>query len=79
MQVRFEPQTPAAVYRTGDYWLIPARVASCDILWPPAADGPKPVTAHGVQHHYAPLAIIDQTGTAIAVDCRRIIAPCIAP
>jgi hypothetical protein len=38
----------------GDYWLIPARVATGTVEFP---NGPQP--PHGIQHHYAPLAIID--------------------
>jgi hypothetical protein len=52
-------------WRTGDYWLIPARVASGEILWPtePASPGQekpkaKCVSAHGVEHHYAPLGTL---------------------
>jgi hypothetical protein len=45
VQVQF---TPAGVYRTGQYWLIPARVVSGDVVWdvqdgepvPRAPDGP---------------------------------------
>ncbi len=69
------------VYRTGDYWLIPARVATGDIEWPveledsgkPKLDAngnmisiPKP--PHGIWHHYAPLAIL--VGSNPPVDCR---------
>lgn len=44
-------------YRVGDYWTIPARVATADIIWPREADGTeRAVPPHGVQHHYAPLA-----------------------
>lgn len=50
-------------YRPGDYWLIPARTALRDTLWPrlKAGEGgtmgdPKPLPPHGVVHHYAPLA-----------------------
>jgi hypothetical protein len=44
-------------YRTGDYWLIPARVATGSIEWP-AADGgmTKQLPPRGVLHHFAPLA-----------------------
>jgi hypothetical protein len=67
-----------ATYRTGDYWLIPARVATGDIEWPSLRDGqgrlvsdakgqPQPLALppHGVEHHYAPLAVItlDPQGT----------------
>jgi hypothetical protein len=70
VQIQFQKSDPAhpAVYRTGDYWLIPARTATGDVEWPnatitdaqgnvtrsPIARGPD-----GVQHHYAPLAVID--------------------
>ena len=48
-------------YRTGDYWLIPARTAIGDILWPRTADvdrQPLSQPPHGIEHHYAPLAIV---------------------
>lgn len=52
-------------YRTGDYWLIPARTATGDIQWPTTRStqsGTPPIQAalppHGVDHRYAPLALI---------------------
>lgn len=46
-------------YRTGNYWLIPARVATGDIEWPEDEKSqPIEQSPHGVQHHYAPLAVI---------------------
>lgn len=58
-------------YRTGDYWLIPARVATGDVEWP-TDDQKNPVALppHGIRHHYAPLAIIDENGITV-LDCRR--------
>ena len=52
---------PAYEYRTGDYWLVPARTATGDVLWPQqvAADGtssPAPRPPAGIEHVYAPLA-----------------------
>lgn len=50
-------------YRTGDYWLIPARVATGDIEWPRDDQGKEKPCAqlpHGIHHHYAPLAIIEE-------------------
>jgi hypothetical protein len=65
-------------YRTGDYWLIPARTAIGDILWPRTADVqrlPLSQPPHGVEHHYAPLAIVtvNATGavTVVAEPTRR--------
>jgi len=68
IQIQFQPE---ATYRTGDYWLIPARVATGDVEWPKLRDAqgklaldaqgqPRTIALppHGVEHHYAPLAII---------------------
>ncbi|HEY2190109.1 MAG TPA: DUF6519 domain-containing protein [Caldimonas sp.] len=50
-------------YRSGDYWLIPARVATGSIEWPstPDANG-NPLSEaqppRGVQHHYASLGFV---------------------
>jgi hypothetical protein len=91
VQVQFtappDSATPAAQFRTGDYWLIPARVATGDVEWPtervpnPAAG--KPATApvamppDGVTHHYAPLAMIevDDDGVAVDHDCGVVFWP----
>lgn len=56
VQVWFKP---GGTYRTGDYWLIPARTRTADVDWPQDKDG-KPLLAapHGIQRHYAPLAWI---------------------
>jgi hypothetical protein len=47
-------------YRSGDYWLIPARVATGAIEWPPAKEAEKMSfkKSGGVRHHYAPLAFV---------------------
>jgi hypothetical protein len=70
IQVQF-PKIDGAAYRGGDYWLIPARVATGDIVWP-RESGPdsqrKIITQplakppDGVVHHYVPLAVF--TGDA---------------
>lgn len=50
-------------YRTGDYWLIPARTATGDVVWPsreqPAGTAPDPLqlTPRGERHSFAPLAL----------------------
>lgn len=49
---------PANFYRSGDYWLIPARVATGELDWPGAPRAPLPQPPHGIKHHYAPLAIV---------------------
>jgi Family of unknown function (DUF6519) len=61
-------------YRVGDYWLIPARVATGDVEWPVELDEdheriPSARPLHGPAHYYAPLRYFaknDVSGT----DCR---------
>ena len=66
---------PGATYRTGDYWLIPARTATGDVEWPSSSEsGLLPLPPHGVDHHYAKLAVIsvDSSGQVTIVDdCRQ--------
>jgi len=52
-----------ADYRTGDYWLIPARTATGDVEWPTSLDPsgaaqPDFVPAQGVAHHYGLLGVL---------------------
>lgn len=69
---------PDASYRSGDYWLIPARAAAGGLLWPnddagkPAAQRP-----HGILHHYCALALLARTGGvwSLAQDLRTRFAP----
>jgi hypothetical protein len=71
IQIQFQKE--GATYRRGDYWLIPARTATGDIEWPKDGD----VKPHGIDHHYAPLAVLSLKSGTLAVvtngDCRRII------
>ncbi len=93
VQVQFQPggqtsdippkDNPAMSYRTGDYWLIPARTVIGDVLWPQENDPsgkpqPKALGPRGVRHHYALLAVIsfaigDPPGTVI--DLRYMVPP----
>ncbi|MGR8942448.1 MAG: DUF6519 domain-containing protein [Gammaproteobacteria bacterium] len=84
IQVLFpKSSTESGEYRSGDYWLIPARQITGDVEWPNEDEQPKALLPHGVIHYYAPLAIIASSrqsttaGTAAAkglVDLRRILA-----
>lgn len=52
-------------YRTGDYWIVPARANTEDsIEWPRVGsnlkDEPLALLPAGVFHHYAPLAVVEQ-------------------
>lgn len=85
VQIQFQRSTGASIkrrYRAGDYWLIPARVATGDVLWPRELQGTKPVARalppHGVEHHYAPIAVISTDGSQKLVleeDLRRKFSP----
>ena len=60
-------------YRTGDYWLIPARTATGDVEWPGPVGDPVALPPHGVVHHYAPLAVIAlgaSGNVTVQRDCR---------
>jgi len=67
LQIQFQPN---GVYRTGDYWLIPARTVTGDVEWPKMRKMiagkeqmvSRPMTPRGVIHHYAPLAKIGLDG-----------------
>lgn len=52
-------------YRTGDYWLIPARAATKNIEWPIETEG---VPRHGIEHHYAPLAVLKKEDGTWKID-----------
>ena len=72
VQVQFKEGS----FRTGDYWLIPARTATADIEWP-FIDHQSP---NGVQHHYAKLGIAELVigaapGWVKISDCRQIFPP----
>ncbi|SHF10008.1 DUF6519 domain-containing protein [Streptoalloteichus hindustanus] len=62
------------VYRTGDYWLIPARTLTGEVEWPRDSRGrPLLQEPHGVHVHYAPLAWVQ--GPTQVVDLRRQFPP----
>jgi len=49
---------PAGGFRNGDYWLVPTRTATGDVLWPGEPNAPQAVAPHGIEEHYAPLAMV---------------------
>ena len=55
IQVQFSP----GIYKTGDYWLIPARTATAEIEWPPYDPEQEPIAQPplGIEHHCCSLAI----------------------
>lgn len=81
IQVQFQSPPPGVTddFRVGDHWVLPARVAGGDLLWPRDTDGHAlAVPPHGVEHHYAPLAIVPAGGGAAPpspLDLRRQFGP----
>jgi hypothetical protein len=73
VQIQFLESDPPNHYRTGDYWSIPARIASGDVLWPRHEGDPQPTGPQGVRHSYAPLGIVYFEGNELQTgsDCRR--------
>lgn len=65
------------IYRTGDYWLIPARTATGDIEWPPYQvpnTSPSAQSPVGIQHHYCRIALLrlnPQNQQLHVQDCRE--------
>jgi hypothetical protein len=73
VQIRF---AAGGQYRSGDYWLIPARVATEGVLWPNDASGePALLPPAGIEHHYAPLGIVsaNSRGTVQVSPCQRCV------
>lgn len=73
VQILFDgPPTPT--YTSGDYWLIPARVATGNVIWPSetatdaqgnSVTNPVAKPPDGIDHHYAPLAIVATSANAV--------------
>jgi len=75
VQVKFS----TGQYRTGDYWMIPARTVTGDVDWPVDDGSGEPLSQkrQGIKHHYCPLARVQSDGTAITsiLDCRGLFPP----
>ena len=79
IQIQFAPSGANApvphIYHSGDYWLIPARVATSgfsvgQVLWETDDDGePLAEPPRGVEHVFAPLALFSEDNSQI--DARR--------
>jgi hypothetical protein len=62
--------------RTSDYWMIPARTATGDVEWPGKVGDPVALPPHGIEHSYAPLALVEAPANAnlnILASLRRTI------
>jgi hypothetical protein len=76
VEIKFEQ---GKEYKTGDYWLIPARSATADIEWPKdATNNPESKTPHGIKHHYGKLALVEINNEVFVnfiQDCRESFPP----
>lgn len=75
-----EVQFSNGTYKTGDYWLIPARTATGEIEWPPfETPNTNPIAQppRGIRHHYCRLALLAFDGKKLTLqqDCRDIFYP----
>lgn len=78
LEAGIKVQFSGGTYRSGDYWLIPARTAisteTGSIEWGELQQPP-----HGIHHHYCTLALVDfNDGTFKSVpnsDCRHLFPP----
>lgn len=77
IQVDFDPGT----YRSGDYWLIPARAFvgehAGDVEWPAPGGAPAALLPEGVEHHHCKLAVVVRSGGELTsvTDCREPFDP----
>jgi hypothetical protein len=72
VEIHFKPN---GIYKTGDYWTIPARNAIGDILWPDESGGQ--LLPEGIERSFCPLAIVRRSGGAYTLvsDCRQLFPP----
>ena len=74
-----EVQFSEGPFRTGDYWLVPARVATGDVEWPRLSsdDQPEALPPRGVTHHFSRLALVelDRESVRVTADCRKLFSP----
>ena len=84
VEVRFELDPDAATpdvatYHVGDFWLIPARTITGDILWPRQQNGttitPLAQRPAGIRHHFTCLASFFLPAFTQYVDCRKKFHP----
>lgn len=80
IQLQFSP----GAYKTGNYWLIPARTTTGQIEWPQDSSGRSiPQPPLGITHHYCRLALLEPLPGGVPLwsvqDCRRSFPSLTAP
>jgi hypothetical protein len=74
IQVAFET---GGEYRSGEYWVIPARVATQGILWPAQGTPEAMQGPQGIVHYRAPLGVLlfdTADGLQVINHCRRCLS-----
>jgi Family of unknown function (DUF6519) len=66
VQIQFQPR---GTYTRGDFWLIPARTATGDVVWPKVGTKPAAREPHGVLDHIAPLAVVIGADSIVDLRC----------
>jgi hypothetical protein len=74
VQVSFEANRS---WPTGAWWVVPARVALGDVVWPLDGGGnPVLQPSLGIRHHYARLALVRKSGATLTVtSCAKKFPP----
>jgi len=72
VQVQF---VPGGLYRHGDYWLIPARVATNDVIWPQDGDKPAALLPQGIERHSGALSFAVNGNPIAFTNCACSIKP----
>jgi Family of unknown function (DUF6519) len=78
VQITFAPPPtggPPWIYHPGDHWTIPVRTATGDVIWPRDAQGPVARPPEGVEHSFAPLALVAPGAPNPFTDLREFFAP----
>jgi hypothetical protein len=73
-----EVQFAAGDYNVGDYWTIPARTLTANVIWNGNGGEPTFERRQGAQHHYAPLALLQRANDGswtVKSDCRKLFPP----
>ena len=76
VEIRFKT---GGMYQTGDYWMIPARVNTGNVIWEcdETTNQPAFLPAHGIHHHYCGIGVVAYDGKEWQVldDCRKLFPP----
>ena len=79
VEIRFDSLSAgSSVYRTGDYWIIPARTVGRQVLWTrDDAGDPLFSDPQGIHHQYCILGLLNYgaAGWQQSQDCRQLFPP----